>query len=137
MDTGYCRCGRWGMGILQVVVAAVVVTTPLGCQSGGGAADPSNANNGAMGADAVQPWDAAPIEGPRATLLVNGMSCPKCANNINLRMSSVPGVESVNVDLGRGEVRVGFMKGQVYPSRLTLARAIDESGFTLTEIRVP
>lgn len=79
---------------------------------------------------------AVPINGSSATLVVHGMSCPLCANNVDKQLLTVPGVMSVNVDMGSGEVKVAFApKARV--TKAQLAKAIDSSGFTLVEVRTP
>ena len=78
--------------------------------------------------------DMAPISADSATLRVNGMSCPKCANNIERQLASLPGVETIEIDLGRGTVGVGFAPGVAHPSAAQLAGAIDNTGFTLVSI---
>ena len=77
-----------------------------------------------------------PIAAERAILAVRGMSCPKCANNITLKLNSVPNVSDVAIDMGKGDVTVSFV-GFPHPSPSQLAQAIDASGFTLASVRVP
>ena len=66
---------------------------------------------------------------------VNGMSCPKCANNITLKLKELPSVNEVLINMGIGEVIVAFGEG-THPSRDQLASAIDSAGFTLESITV-
>lgn len=82
-------------------------------------------------------YDHKPIAENSATLRVNGMSCPKCANNIDLSLAKVPGVTDLNIDLSKGEVKVSFAEGGAHPSRAELARAIEQTGFTLEGISTP
>jgi copper chaperone CopZ len=77
--------------------------------------------------------ETAPIEASAAVLMVKGMSCPKCANNITLKLKEVPSVQEVLINMGIGEVIVSFGEGQ-HPSRAQLASAIDRAGFTLESI---
>lgn len=79
---------------------------------------------------------AAVLESPTATLIVHGMSCPLCANNVDKQLLDVPGVSDVNVDMGTGEAKVKFMPGAKV-TKQQLADAVDKSGFTLAEVRVP
>jgi len=79
---------------------------------------------------------AAPLTGSSATLIVHGMSCPLCANNVDKLLMTVPGVESVRVDMGTGEVKVALAPS-ARVTKAQLAKAVDDSGFTLTEVRVP
>jgi Cu+-exporting ATPase len=71
-----------------------------------------------------------------ATLHVKGMSCPLCANNIDKQLLRVPGVTGVTVDLGTGQVRARLVPDNP-PGRQALARAIEQSGFTLERIEMP
>jgi copper chaperone CopZ len=64
------------------------------------------------------------------------MSCPLCATNIDKQLLQVPGVRKVSVDLGSGKVVVD-LKERPKPSRAALAKAIRDSGFTMTRIEVP
>ncbi len=77
-----------------------------------------------------------PLAGSSATLVVNGMACPMCKSNINDQLLKIPGVNKVKVNLGTGEVAVNF-KPDVHPTRQQLAAAVEQSGFTLREIRQP
>src|SRR5690606_39235180 len=79
-----------------------------------------------------------PIEGTEATIVVRGLSCPKCANNVNLQLGKVEGVGETHIDMGAGEVRVVFdTLAPVNPSRAALARAITDAGFTVVDVRTP
>ncbi len=80
-------------------------------------------------------WESEPIAASAAVLRVNGMSCPKCANNIDKQLTEVGGVERTHIDMGAGEVLVTFGGKGGHPSRADLARAIENSGFTLVSIR--
>jgi copper chaperone CopZ len=98
-----------------------------GCQTG----DPAGSGMTVEGAS-----DSTPITESTATLWVSGMSCPLCASNIDKQLTQVKGVSSVSVDLGSGRVVVQT-PGETKPSRKELARAIRQSGFTLTRIETP
>ena len=79
---------------------------------------------------------AAPLTGSSATLIVYGMSCPLCANNVDKLLMTVPGVESVRVDMGTGEVKVALAP-EARVTSAQLAKAVNDSGFTLKEVRIP
>ncbi|MFN0060636.1 MAG: heavy-metal-associated domain-containing protein [Planctomycetota bacterium] len=79
---------------------------------------------------------AAVVDSPTATLIVYGMSCPLCANNVDKQLLDVPGVSGVNVDMGTGEAKVRFLPG-ARVTKQQLSDAINKSGFTLAELRVP
>jgi len=92
-----------------------------------GPATVANAGGALLTADDVIPGDAA-------TLVVHGMSCPLCANNVDKQLLDVKGVKNVRVDMGTGEVLVELIPGVVV-TRDQLAGAVDRSGFTLAEVR--
>lgn len=73
-----------------------------------------------------------PIAADSATLMVNGLSCPLCASNIDEQLARVPGVESVRVDLSNGRVQIALRDPR--PSPRALADAVENSGFTLVRI---
>ena len=79
-------------------------------------------------------YSVMPIASDHATLRVNGMSCPKCANHIERQLASLPGVDTIASDLGNGTVDVGFDADSAHPSEAQLAMAIDNTGFTLVSI---
>lgn len=74
-----------------------------------------------------------PLTAPRATLYVNGLSCPLCATNIDLQLKRVRGVDSASVDLSTGKVVIQ-MPGKTKPSPKRLAGAVDDAGATLVRI---
>lgn len=121
--------------------AAVVVAgfaLGAGCQSGGSsqsAGASSRAEAGDRGG--VSPSDTTPIAGSSATLYVRGMSCPNCAHNINMMLEKVEGVSSTDIDLASGRVRVGLAEAGPKPSPRQLAKAVENTGFTLARIEVP
>ena len=86
-------------------------------------------------ASTTQPAASEPIAADSATLVVFGMSCPQCANNIDRQLLRIPGVKGTTTDLGTGDVTVQLTPGSV--TREQLASAINESSYTLKEIRVP
>lgn len=77
-----------------------------------------------------------PITGERATLLVYGMGCPLCANNIDKELLTVPGVSKAEVDMGKGTVRLE-LSGAARPTPKQLAEAVDHAGFTYKGMTVP
>lgn len=76
------------------------------------------------------------ITTPTATLVVHGMSCPLCANNVDAQLMDIQGVRSVDLDMGSGEVKVSFEQGAAV-THAQLARAIERSGFTLVGLSTP
>lgn len=85
---------------------------------------------------AVSSASSAAITAPSATLVVHGMSCPLCAHNVDKQLLAVPGVTKVELDMGQGHARIA-LDGTGRTTRENLAEAIDRSGFTLVEVRVP
>ena len=63
-------------------------------------------------------------------LPVFGMSCPKCANNITLKLLELDGVATVDVDMGRGFVTVQAAPGKV-PTRAAFVEAVTTAGFSV------
>lgn len=98
-----------------------------GCAAGGGAADDSVA---------AARTDDTPVQGREAILTVYGMSCPLCANNVDKSLLEVPGVTAVDVDMSTGRARV-TLDGKTPVTRGQLARAVDNSGFTLRSVQAP
>src|SRR5688572_27775319 len=75
---------------IRFIALSSVLLIPLaaGCQSSA---------NQFGGAEATQP-----IDSPTATLLVYGMGCPLCANNLDKQLLAMGNVEKVEVDMGTG-----------------------------------
>lgn len=82
----------------------------------------------------------APIVGPESladgnyTLVVHGMSCPKCISNVELQLARIKGIGHPAIDMKHGFVRID-VEGGSKPSKELIASAIADSGFTLVEIR--
>jgi copper chaperone len=62
------------------------------------------------------------------TYTVSGMTCEHCALSVREEVSEVPGVDSVDVDLGSGRVVVA---GEGFTDEAVKA-AVDEAGYALT-----
>lgn len=80
--------------------------------------------------------EETPIESSSATLVVHGMGCPLCANNVDKQLLDVPGVTGVDIDLGSGTVNVQLAETN-RPTQAQLAQAVEDSGFTLVSIATP
>ena len=78
--------------------------------------------------------DNTPLQGPSASFVVMGMSCPKCANNIALNLEKIDGVDGPKIDMSTGLVTIDFV-GDSRPSESDLATAVRESGFTYKGIK--
>ena len=71
----------------------------------------------------------------KTILILHGMSCPLCSNNVDGRLSKVPGIETVNINLETGKVTATFSANQP-PTREQIERAIKEAGFTLKDMEL-
>lgn len=120
-----------GTGSALLLAAVLGAMTAGGCAGGAG----GGAGSGGASRSAVVVSDA-PIDASSATLVVHGMSCPLCANNVDKQLMEVRGVRDVKVDMSSGEVSVALADAD-RPSTADLKRAVDGSGFTLVSIRVP
>lgn len=76
-----------------------------------------------------------PIAGDRVVVFVDGMACPMCATNVDLKLRELPGVADARVNLELGSVVVD-LEGAERPSTARLARAVRDAGFTLGRIVV-
>ena len=86
----------------------------------------------------VVPGGGRTVESSRtSTLVVYGMGCPQCANNVDKQLLKVPGVEQVKVNLGTGNVLVTFADDAARPSQAQLAKAVSNSGYTLVRVQTP
>lgn len=73
-----------------------------------------------------------PITANNVTLAVNGLSCPLCATNVDKQLGSLRGVQDIRIDFEKGEIDLQLKDPRPSPS--SLARAIDQAGFTLVRI---
>lgn len=120
------------ISLLSVPLLALGVSlTGCSSSSSGGAEAAMSGGSAQVSEAAYDP--AQPIEASSAVLKVKGMSCPKCANNITLKLKEVQGVNEVLINMGIGEVLVSFDES-VHPTRQQLASAISGAGFTLESI---
>ncbi|MDX1755539.1 MAG: heavy-metal-associated domain-containing protein [Marinobacter sp.] len=73
---------------------------------------------------------SAVLAGPRYTLGVQGLACPYCSYGIEKRLYQIGGVESIQVDIALGRVRVTLADGE-HLSEARARQAVKEAGFTL------
>lgn len=73
---------------------------------------------------------AALAAGPQYALQVDGLACPFCAYGIEKRLTAVDGVESVEIDIGRGRAVVTMAEGAQL-SEEQARQAVSEAGFKL------
>jgi copper chaperone CopZ len=58
---------------------------------------------------------------------VSGMTCQGCVNSVTRVLKSVPGVESVNVSLERGEAALRYDSSRA--NEAELRQAVEAAGF--------
>lgn len=104
-------------------------TRCAGCPSPAGQAG----SGGDGGATELTSYSSEPIAGDQAVVFVDGMACPMCATNVDLKLRELPGVADARVNLELGSVVVD-LEGPMRPSSAQLAKAVDDSGFTLSKI---
>lgn len=112
--------------IVSLIAAALLLA---GCESTPQSSSSDDGSSSSMHSE-------MPIEASEVAMIVHGMGCPLCANNVDKQLLAVPGVEEVNVDMGNGRVTVQ-LKDHPRPTRKQLAKAIDDSGFTLVRFESP
>ncbi len=105
--------------------------TAVGCSSQQTAASaPASAPEPGAASMTIALDDTSPITCRGANISVNGMSCPKCAENIAKIIDSMDGVSHSSVNLEVGGVLVAFEENATHPSASQLASAIRDAGFT-------
>ena len=77
--------------------------------------------------------DNTPVVGSSVILVVHGMACPLCANNVNKTLMGIQGVDSAIINLEAGMVVVGI-PGDIKPTRSELAKAVADSGYSLIQL---
>lgn len=65
-------------------------------------------------------------------LKIQGMSCNHCQRAVEEALSSLAGVQSVDVDLAGGKATVSYDPGQV--SVESMRDAIEEAGYEVVEV---
>ena len=108
---------------IHAIAVALCCTLAASCQS----APRSTASPAAVAGPST-------LTDGRYTLVVHGMSCPKCISNVELQLTRISGITHPIVDMKNGFVRVE-VSGGTSPSKDAIANAIADSGFTLVEIR--
>ena len=111
----------------SALICALIVG---GCAASGGTV--STTSSGSTGPTAMSTLATAssePIATEAATIRVAGLACPKCATNVDVQLSKIPGVKVGNIDMKHGFVQVTFVQ-QPHPSPARLGRAVEDSGLT-------
>jgi copper chaperone len=65
-----------------------------------------------------------------ATYSVTGMTCDHCVQAVSGEIAALPGVESVEIDLGRGAVTVSSAAPL---AEADVRAAVDEAGYELAD----
>lgn len=81
----------------------------------------------------TQAVSSEPVVAKGATMRVDGLGCPMCAESIAILMDNIDGVMDSRVDLSTGTVHVD-LDGTTPVSAEALRRAIDDGGFTFRSI---
>ena len=122
------------MNRILTACALLCVAASTGCRTNASSAATSDS-----GTDSPRSAPAA-VAGPaslpdgRYTLVVHGMSCPKCISNVELQLTRIKGVVRPVIDMQHGFVVIE-VEGGTAPTKLAITDAVIDSGFTLVEIR--
>ena len=126
------------MNRILTACALLCVAASTGCRTNASSAATSDSTS-SSGTDAPRSAPAA-VAGPaslpdgRYTLVVHGMSCPKCISNVELQLTRIKGVVRPVIDMQHGFVLIE-VEGGTAPTKLAITDAVIDSGFTLVEIR--
>lgn len=112
------------ISMLSLAVAPLLL---VGCGSTQTRSDSpdSNTNTSMTSGDAVY--------AKGATLRVDGLGCPMCAESISLLMGNIDAVTDSKVDLSTGTVHVD-LNPSIAVTEAQLRSAIDDGGFTFRSI---
>lgn len=122
-----CTKRRFG-AVLLIATLLLFASCSSGQRTDGGQShEPAQA----QAAPAAEPET---IVAPGATLVVFGLGCPLCANNLDLELGAIAGVTGVEVDLSTGEVGLSVADGASVP-RSVIAATVEDAGFTLKSVR--
>lgn len=69
----------------------------------------------------------------KATIQVDGLSCPFCAYGLEKNLKKVKDVESVDIDMKTGQVTV-IIKSDTQVDDQALRQAVKKAGFTARDI---
>ncbi len=68
--------------------------------------------------------------GTQYELRVDGLACPYCAYGIEKMLKKTDGVETIDIDINNGVVRVNVAEGMTL-TEAQMAKLINDAGFTL------
>lgn len=125
---------------------AVLALSLIGCGSAAKTHEHSDAQHDRQVSDQAQAETPAPVElvgtpgmddpipARSVEIMAMGLSCPLCAHNLDKQLMKIEGVESVDVDLSTGSVRLAFTETAcVTPKQLV--DAVNNAGFSVTKVR--
>ena len=120
----------------RIVVRGVLAA--VGCGAGvvlSGCASSGSGSDSMAGGVPVE-TGALAEDASSVLLVVEGLSCPMCASNVDKELAQIPGVTGVSVDLNSGTVTVALAQAP-RPSAADFEKAVYDSGFTLKQIATP
>lgn len=71
---------------------------------------------------------------PSYELKVDGMSCPFCAHGVEKKLKKLDGVQTVEVNIGKGTIQVE-MKQDTNLTEDQAKRSVEEAGFSLKSFK--
>lgn len=80
-------------------------------------------------------WGAAPADGARYVMRVDGLACPYCAYGVEKKLKEIEGVERIHVDLDKGLVIVDVREG-VQLTGAQMEKLFMDAGFTFRGMKV-
>lgn len=113
------------MPALKPIVTAFVVALSAAVLAGCSSAPTRDNAQGVVSSE--------PVVASSATLRVDGLGCPMCAESISILMGNIDGVVDSSVDLSSGTVNVE-LDGSTPVSAAQLRSAIDDGGFTFRSV---
>jgi len=73
------------------------------------------------------------FSGQKASIQVDGLSCPFCAYGLEKNLKKVNGIESVDIDMKTGKATV-IIKSDMSVDNEALRQAVKKAGFTARDI---
>jgi len=76
---------------------------------------------------------AEDVASQKASIQVDGLSCPFCAYGLEKNLKKVNGIESVDIDMKTGKATV-IIKSNIKVDNQALRQAVKKAGFTARDI---
>jgi copper chaperone CopZ len=111
---------------ISAALSLSVMTTFIACESTSKRSD--STTNGTQAAASIES-----VYAEKATMRVDGLGCPMCAESIAILLGNIDAVEDSNVDLSTGTVHVD-LDPTVAVTSAQLQSAIIDGGFTFRSI---